>query len=54
MNKRIKKKEWKQREALLNLIAFSKGAYEWSVKCLSSVAELAVAVQKLADCAGQM
>lgn len=52
MNKRIKKKKRKQKEALLNLIAFSEKTYEWSVKCSLSVAEFAAAVQKLADCAG--
>lgn len=54
MNKRIKKKKRKQREELLTLIAFSKGVYEWGVKSSSSIAGFADAVQKLADCAGQM
>lgn len=54
MNKRIKKKKRKQKEALLTLIALSKGVYEWSEKSSSSVAEVADAFQKLADCAGQI
>ena len=54
MNKRIKKKKRKQREALLTLIALSKVAYEWIEKSSSSVAEVADAFQKLADCAGQI
>ena len=54
MNKRIKKKKRKQRDVLLNLYNIATGTYEWSKKCSSSVAEFSVAVQKLADCAGQM
>ena len=54
MNKRIKKKKRKQREALLNLFNFASGTYEWASKCSSSLAEISIAFQKLADCANKI
>lgn len=54
MNKRIKKKKRKQREALLKLFDFATGSYEWSAKCSSSVIELSTAFQKLGDCTGHI
>lgn len=54
MNKRIKKNKRKQKEAILNLLSFSRGIYEWGIKSSSSIKELSVAIKKFGDCAGRV
>lgn len=55
MNKRIKKKKQKQKEALLTAITLTKGVYEWCVDCSESVNGLfAVAIQNFVDSMGHV